>query len=133
MAGSFCDYVEDKCLDIFFGNASNATQVLCTIDLSTTTPTDAGGNVTVPTDASYAAVSVTNNLTTWAPSSGGSKHNDIAFTFPTFTTASALVTHFIVKDGSANCLCWGSLTNSKTIDIGDTASFAIGAMVITLT
>jgi hypothetical protein len=46
-----------------------------------------------------------------------------------------VVTQFGIHDASTagNLLIWGDLTASKTIDSGDTASFAIGELDITLT
>lgn len=135
MAGSFADFLENALLNLAFGGTSYTAATKVYFGLSTSTPTDAGGNITEPTDASYDMVEVDNDKTTFATSTAGTLHNDIAITFPTFTSASALVTHWFIKDDTSptkNVLCWGSLTNPKTIDIGDTASFAIGDCVITL-
>ena len=134
MAGSFCDYLENKLLGEAFGATDFEAPVSLYIGLSTTTPTDAGGNITEPTDASYDRVEVDNDTTTFPAPTTGSIANGIAVVFPTFTTASALVTYWFVSDASTcgNIFCYGSLTNPKTVYIGDTASFAIGDLVCTL-
>jgi hypothetical protein len=77
---------------------------------------------------------VTNNGTNWPAASGGAKSNGAAITFPQATASWGTVTHFGILDAatSGNLLCWGALSASKTIDAGDTPSFAAGELDITL-
>ena len=60
--------------------------------------------------------------------------NDGAVTFPAATASWGTVTHFGVFDASStgNLLYWGALTTSKTIGSGDTASFAVGTLTVSL-
>jgi hypothetical protein len=60
--------------------------------------------------------------------------NDVAITFPTASASWGTVTHFGVFDASTagNLLYWGALSVSKAVGSGDTASFAIGELDVTL-
>jgi len=132
---SFTDYLENKLLDHVWGNTAYSAPTTLYIGLSTTTPTDSGGNITEPATGAYARVSVTNNTTNWPNASGGAKSNGVAITFPEATASWGTVTHFFIADtnsGFTNVIATGALTASKTIDTGDTASFAIGDLDITL-
>jgi hypothetical protein len=132
---SFGDFLENELLDHVFGAAAYTAPATLHIGLSTTAPTDAGGNISEPSGAAgYARVPVTNNLTNFPAAVSGAKANGTVFTFPTATASWSTVTHFIIMDQASggNMLGSGSLTNPKTIDSGDTASFAIGDLDITL-
>jgi hypothetical protein len=102
------------------------------VALFTANPSDSGGGTEV-TGGSYARVSVTNNTTNWPNASSGSKSNGTAITFPTATANWGTVTAFGIFDASSagNLLYWGTLSASKTVDNGDTASFASSAITIT--
>lgn len=134
--GSFSNYLEDKLLDHAFGGSDYTRPATVYAALATTTPTDAttGTNIVEPSGGSYARVSITNNSTNFPASSGGSKSNGTAITFPTATASWGTVTAVAIIDAASNgnIMAWGALTASKTVDSGDTVSFAIGALVITL-
>ena len=134
MAGSFADFLELEVLDHVFSAATYTAPATMHVGLSTTTITDAGGNITEPSGGSYARVSVTNNATNWPAAAAGAKANGAAFTFPAATASWGTVTDFFISDAASggNILCYGVLTTPKTIDSGDTASFAIGDFDITL-
>jgi hypothetical protein len=134
MAGSFADYLELKLLDLVFGAVAFTAPTPIFVGLSTTTITDAGANITEPSGNAYARVSVTNNATNWPAASAGSKSNGVAFTFPAATGAWGTITDFFISDASSggNILAYGVLTTAKAINNGDTASFAIGDITITL-
>jgi len=66
--GSFTDFLENELLDHVFGNAAYTSPATLYIGLSTSTITDAGGNVTEPVGGSYARVPVTNNATNFPAS-----------------------------------------------------------------
>lgn len=101
--------------------------------LYTAAPTDAGGG-TQCSGGSYARVAVTNNGTNWPSASGGAKSNGAAITFPQATASWGVVTHFGIHSHITNdaLIAWGALTASKTIDSGDTPSFAIGELDVSL-
>lgn len=135
MAGSFSDFLELELLDHVFGNAAYTAPATLYVSLFTATPSDSGGGTEVTGNA-YARVAVTNNATNFPAASAGSKSNGTAITFPQATPSGwGVVTQFGIHDASTagNLLAWGDLTASKTVDALDTVSFAIGALVITLT
>jgi hypothetical protein len=134
VAGSFSDFLELELLDHVFGNAAYTAPATLYVSLFTATPSDTGGG-TEATGGSYARVAVTNNATNWPAAAAGAKANGTAITFPTASASWGVVTQFGIHDASTagNLLVWGDLTASKTIDSGDTASFAVGELDITLT
>lgn len=134
--GSFSNYLELEVLDHVFGGSDYTRPATLYIALCTTAPTDAstGSTIVEPSGGSYARVSVTNNATNFPAASAGAKANDTAITFPTASASWGTVTHMAICDASSagNVLAWGALTASKTVDSGDTVSFAIGDLDITL-
>jgi hypothetical protein len=132
--GSFADYAEGKILDYVFSVAAFSPASPLYVGLSTTTITDAGGNITEPSGNNYGRVSVTNNATNWPAASGGSKSNGTAITFAQASGSWGTCTDFFISDNSSggNIYVYGALSASKTIGAGDTASFAIGDLTITL-
>lgn len=134
MAGSFSDFLENELLDHVFGNAAYSAPATLYIALYTDAPTDAGGGTEV-TGGSYARKDVTNNATNFPAASGGTKSNDTVITFVQATADWGNIVAFGIFDASSggNLLAWGDLTDPKNVDNGDTASFAVGAIDITLT
>lgn len=132
--GSFADYLENKILDYVFGATAFTAPANIYIALSTTAITDAGGNLTEPSGGNYSRKSVANNKTTWATSSGGSLSNAIQIDFAQASASWGQVVDFALMDASSggNMLAYGTLTTAKTIDNGDTASFAAGQLTLTL-
>lgn len=108
------------------------------IALSSTTPNDAGGNVTEPSTGSYARVSTSG--ADWGAATGtapATKSNTAAKTFPQATAdwvAGADLTHFVLFDASTsgNAVAWGALGTAKPVLSGDTPSFAAAALVLKL-
>lgn len=137
MAGSFSNYLEDELLDHVFGGADYTRPATLYIALCTADPTDAGtgSSITEPSGNNYARVAVTNNATNFPASSSGAKSNGTAVTFPQASGSWGTVTHFAICDASSagNMLGHGDLTVSKAVSSGDTPSFAIGDLDITLT
>lgn len=133
--GSFTDFLELELLDHVFGAAAYTAPATLYVGLSTTTITDAGGNITEPSGGAYARVAVTNNATNFPAAAAGSKSNGTAVNFPTATASWGTVIDFFIADASSggNILGYGTLTVAKTVGSGDTPSFAIGDLVITLT
>jgi len=132
MAGSKSDYLEDALLDHVLGDDSYSAPATVYVALFTEAPTDAGGGTEV-SGGSYARVAVTNNLTNWPAASGGAKSNGTEITFPQASGDWGTVVAFAIFDAASdgNMLYWGDLTNSKTIQNGDTAKFAVGDLDIT--
>ena len=126
------DYLENKVLDHILGGGDYTRPGTVYISLFTATPNDAGGGTEV-TGGSYDRVDVTNNATNWPAASGGAKANGTAITFPQASANWGTVDEVGVWDASTagNILYVGSLTTAKTINNGDSAQFAIGALDIT--
>lgn len=111
------------------------------VALLTAAPSDTGGGTEVSGNA-YARVAVTSSLANWAGTqsagstttssgTGGTTSNNAAITFPTPTPSGwGLVTHLGVYDAASggNLLFYAALTASKTINSGDSVSFAAGSL-----
>lgn len=136
--GSLIDAAEIKILDYYFGASANVTPSNWYVGLSTTTITDAGGNITEPSGNGYARKAASNNKTTFANAAAGSLSNAVALAFAAATGAGwGTVLDFFLADtltgtGVNTIWCYGTLAASKSISSGDTPSFAIGAITITL-
>lgn len=145
--GSFSDFLEAKLLNFVWGNTTITVSGTLYVGLATASisdsitgitvtepPTNSGGNPTA-----YARVAVTNNTTNWPNATGTSpttKNNGIAVNFPVCSTNWGICTDFFIADtpnvATGSILGWGTLTTAKTISSGDSASFAINAITITL-
>lgn len=134
---SFSDYLELELLDHILGGVSlpYSPPANVFVALSTTTPTDAGGNFTEPSSGNgYARVQVANNSTNWPAASSGSKSNGTTISFPQATGSWGTVTYFGVFDQltGGNCLMTGQLTTSKSVGALDTVQFSAGNLTVTL-
>jgi hypothetical protein len=151
MAGSKSNYLSKALLDHVLGNEPFEAPTylfvgLWTQALNDTSTGESAGEVSGGSYARYGSASAgdppvagtayPNNATNW-PAAGGStvgtKSNGTSITFPTATGNWGTITHFALVDASSagNILFHGDLTTPKTISTGDTASFAVGALVVT--
>jgi hypothetical protein len=133
---SASNFLELELLDHVLGNAAYTAPATLYVALHTADPGEAGAqNTNEATGTSYARVAVTNNATNFPAASGGSKSNGTAINFPTPGSGGwGTVTHWSIGDaasGAGNILFSGALTLSKTINAGDTVSFAAGALTVT--
>lgn len=137
MAGSKTGYLENKALDTVLGGPQLTTPTTVYIALSTAafTTSATGSSMTEVSGSGYGRVSVTNNSTNWPNASSGAKSNGTVFTFSSATGSWGTVLSFYIVDASSagNTLYGADLTTSRTINSGDTASFAIGAITLTET
>jgi hypothetical protein len=132
MAGSKSDVYE---VDVLKATTGQATSILTTtpitpyVALFTVAPSDSGAGTEV-TGGSYARV---NSSGKWAAPSSGSVATNAAVTFPTASAGWGTVVAFAIMTASSggSILMWGTLTTSKAVNSGDTASFASGALVLT--
>ncbi|MDP3013343.1 MAG: hypothetical protein Q8M92_03815 [Candidatus Subteraquimicrobiales bacterium] len=138
MAGSFSNYAENKVLDHLVGKTS-FTMPTVWVALVTTDATDASTGETLvepaTEDTAYARKSTAGS--DWDAASGGATANAAAITFATATGEGwGTIIGFALVDsatvGEGNVLAWGELGVDKTISAGDTASFAIGDLDVTL-
>lgn len=134
---SFTQFLAAEVMDHVFGKGAYTVPTIY-VALSSSTPTESGGNVTEPPQASYARVATAavdwNTATVADPSV---MDNTNALTFPTAAEdweSGADMTHFVLYDASSggNALAWGALTTPKPILDGDTAEYAVGAFIINL-
>lgn len=128
---SFSNYLEGKILDHMVGKTS-FTMPTAYVSLHTADPGETGTSETSGT--SYARKSTAGS--DWnAAGADGQIENAGTITFATAGSGGwGTVTHFGLWDAATtgNFLGSGALGASKTIDSGDTASFAASALVITL-
>jgi hypothetical protein len=133
---TFSDFLENELLDHVWGNSAYVAPATLFIALSTTDPLDDNSGLTEPGGGvNYARASVTNNLTEWPAAVGGAKANGNTITFNTASGAGwGVIAFFAIMDAASagNQLGHAALTASKTIDAGDTPSFAAGDIDITL-
>lgn len=130
--GSFTDYTENKVLELLVGKTAFATPAAY-IGLSTTSVSDAGGNVTEPSSLGGYARAVT-SAGAWTAASGGYITNAVTVGFPTANSAWGTVIDFTVCNSAAlgNATLYGSLSAQKAVGIGDTPAVPPGGLVITL-
>jgi hypothetical protein len=130
------DVEEQAILNGVLQDGSYAGYATLYIALSSTTPTEAGGNITEPSTGSYARVATTG--ADWSAASGTApavKTTTAVKTFPTATAdwlAGVNLTHFVLFDAltAGNPKWFGALTTAKPVLNGDTASFAAGALIL---
>lgn len=109
------------------------------VGLSSADPTDDGSGVSEPgTAKGYARRKTTDaSATSWqvADATGVTIDNSVAIEFAAATNDWGTMTHFALFSGGtagASVLAYGALSSSKTVENGDTARFAIGALDICL-
>lgn len=105
------------------------------VALFTTATTDAGGGTEV-TGGSYARVAVQPLDANWTAASAtdGLSDNAAVVTFPTATASWGTASHFALMDRltGGNMLVHAALTTAQAIGNGQTASYAVGALDVTI-
>jgi hypothetical protein len=135
---SFTNFLASELLDHLFTDGAYSPPATLHIGLSSTTPAENGTNVTEPSGGSYARVATT--AADWAAATSADpsvKTTTAAKTFPQATAdwvSGADLTHFVLYDAASggNLLAFGALTTPKPVLNGDTASFASGALSLSL-
>lgn len=143
-AQALSDYAENKIVDAVFRAQALGAPATLYWGLSTSACSDSSFGTEVSGGA-YARVSVTASLanfagtqsagsTTVSTGTGGQTSNNAAINFATPSAGWGNVTHWFIADASSAGNIWicDDLTTSKTINSGDTVSFATGAMTVTL-
>ena len=126
------NYLKNAILDHQLGGPDYVRPSTIYLGLYTSPPSGGGGGTEV-SGGSYARVPLTNNLTNFPASVGGSKSNGVVINFSPSPTASwGLVTHFGLFDAltSGNLLRYGALTVAKQIATSDTVTFPIGELIM---
>lgn len=141
MAGSKSAFLENKALDMILGTPATGgayappSTVYIALSTSAFSTASTGSSLTEVTGGAYARVAVNNTTTNWPAAVSGSKSNGAVFTFPAATANWGTVLSFYIVDASSggNILYGADLTTSRTINNGDTASFAVSAITLTET
>jgi hypothetical protein len=129
--GSFADYLELKVLDHVTGKAAYTMPTIY-VGLSTADPLDTAAGLAEPSGNNYSRV--TTSAATWQVAASGATQNILAITFPTASGSWGTITHFAGFDAASgtNMLWHGQLSAPKAVGSGDTPSFAVGDLDITL-
>ncbi len=126
---SFSDYLENRVLDHIFRNTASTAPATVYLALFTTAPSDTGGGAEV-TGGGYARQAVA-----FGAASGGVISNTAIESFTATGANFGTVTAVAIFDAltTGNMLAWKVLSASAVVNDGDTISFAIGAITVTLT
>lgn len=141
-ATSLSDYMENKLVDVLFRGTAFSETVPATyyVALYTAACTDAAAGTEVA-GGSYARAAVSRAAASWVGTHGsatgvstgtsGTISNALAITFPAATADWGLVTHWGIIDtasGAGNLILCTTMTTSRSITNGSTASFGVGAL-----
>lgn len=130
MAG-FSNAVEQAILNCYFNQTNITAPTNIYMSLHSADPGETGVNEL--TGNGYARTECTSSFP--ANSGGGSLANDVAITTAAATDSDwTEATHFGIWTASTSgtFIGGGQLSASKTVQVGDTATFAVGALTITL-
>lgn len=139
-AAALTDFAENKLVDATLRAQAIGTPATWYVALYTTCPTDSTAGTEV-SGGNYARVAVTAGLAAFAGTqsagstiassgTGGTTSNNAAWPFASPTTWTAVVNCWGITDASTAGYIWiySAITGApKTINVGDTATFAIGA------
>ena len=135
MAG-FNDYLENAILNQILGGVQYTAPSTLYIGLSTGTILDNASGCVEPStvNTGYNRVAISNDSTSFATTSTGTKSNLKSVTFPQSLTDWGIVTDFAIFDENTNgnLLMSGKLLHSKTVEVSDILSFGIGQLIVTL-
>ena len=131
--GSFADFWEQEVLDHIFNKGAYTAPTIY-VGLSTADPLDDASGNAEPSGNGYTRV--TTAAGDWNAATGAGLIDNLnSLDFPTATGAGwGTCTHFTLWDAATvgNMLAHGTLGASKTIDAGDTPSFAAGDLDVSL-
>lgn len=139
-AGALTDYAENKIVDATLRGQAIGTPATWYVALYTVCPTDSTAG-TEATGVNYARVAVTAGLTQWAGTQAAASTTASSGTGGTTSNNAAISFAVPGAGGWGTVVCWGitdastagniwifsALTVSKTINEGDTVSFAAGS------
>lgn len=138
-AGSLTDFAENKVVDATLRAQAIGTPVTWYVALYTACPTDSTAGTEVSGGA-YARVAITAGLNAFAGTqgagttvassgTGGTTSNNAVISFPTPTAGWGTVVCWAITDAATlgNIWIYSALTINKTINTGDTVSFAAAA------
>jgi len=122
------DYLENKLLEHVLKNTAYTSPTTVYCALFTVTPSDSGGGTEV-TGGSYARESIT-----FGAAASGTISNSAIIDFGTATADWGTIVAVGIFDAitSGNLLFWGALTSNKTILNGDSFTFPIGNLDVSM-
>ena len=124
-------------LNYLFGNTAYTSPTPLYVGLSTSNIFNTGTNIAEPIGGAYARVSIVNNKTTFTGANAGSLSNNITITFPESTLEWGVITDVFFGLGATvgvlDALYFQALPSPKTVQTATTISFAVGAIVISMT
>lgn len=131
---------EQDLLEYWFAGTALPIGPITHIALFTTVPADDATGGTEVTGGSYARQAYAKNTTNWGSSSAGSAGNPatiqnlVAITFPEATATWGTVKGwgYYTAVTAGTLLYFANLDTNKAVDSGDTAKFAIAALVAKL-
>lgn len=136
------NYLENKLVDHIFRGQTFTAPTNLYVSLHSADPGETGANEI--SGNNYGRATVASSLANWAGTqssgstsassgTGGQTSNNGSITFATPSGSWGTVTHFAIWDASTtgNCLLYGALTISKTINNGDTVSFSAASLTVT--
>lgn len=131
---------EQDLLEYWFAGTALPVGPITHIGLWTVVPADDATGGTEVTGGAYARQAYAKNTTNWGSSSAGSAGNPatiqnlVAITFPEATASWGTVKGWGYFDAATtgNLLYFANLDTNKAVDNGDTAKFAIAALVAKL-
>lgn len=132
MASNITDYLANKLLDHFMGEADYTAPADVWLALFTTATNNSGGGTEV-TGGSYARVQITAAMLAAAASRAIT--NTSAITFPQATAAWGDITHLAIMDAatSGNMLAQGSATTTQTISTNNIYTVPVGDLDVSFT
>lgn len=143
-AQAMSDYLENKLTDQLFRAQTYTFPATVYVGLSTAACSDTSFGTEV-SGGNYSRAAVASALANWAGTqssgsttastgTGGQTSNNNAVAFATPSAGWGTVTHWFLADAASagNLLFCAALTASKTINSGDTVSFAAAALTVTL-
>lgn len=139
-AGYISDFLANELLDHVFNNAaytSPSGSTFVGLVTAATGDDDTGSTITEVSGGSYARVEVNPNggaSPTWDLSSGGAVDNTHAIEFPAATASWGTVVGMVICDASTagNLLLYDNAMSDEAVGDGDTVSFPVGDLDITL-
>lgn len=122
------DYLENALLDHVLRNTAFTQPAALYLALFSTDPTDAGTGAEV-TGGGYTRQAISFNA-----ASGGVTTSDISASFSAAGTPIGAVSYFAIFDAlsGGNMLFHGALTTPREVLVGQTITFAAGAVTVTL-
>lgn len=124
------NYLEGKLVEHTFRNVAFTSPTTVYVALFTAVSDAEAGTGTEVSGGSYARQAVT-----FGAHSNGTVQNSATVTFPTATADWGTITHFGIFDASSGgnpLTALKALAASKVVNTGDTASFAAGALQLTM-